>query len=242
MFRVLSFCAICLGSPLAASEAPIWQFDGQFGPDYWSKINSEYELCARGKQQSPIDIADAYDTSLYEPEINWAHEGWEIANTGNMVVMRHESGGVTALGDARFQLSEILFRQPAEHLVDGHRFDMEVQFVHQMDGEELVLSVFLRGDGQLDMLEAIVGRTPLKSNKKPAKVPAIDLAEMLPDLGDLWIYRGSMTKPPCSEGVLWLVFMDPVRVSNAALLAFDALQKPNARPIQPLYGRFVLTD
>ncbi len=242
MFRVFSICTVCLGAPVFAAEAPIWQFDGQFGPDYWSQIDSDYALCAQGKQQSPIDIADAYDTALYEPQMHWAQDGWEVANTGNMVVMRHPSGGVTELGDAKFQLSEVLFRQPAEHLVNGRRFAMEVQFVHQMDGEELVLSVFLRGDGQLDLLESIVGRTPTKPNKKPAGVPAVDLTALMPDVSDLWVYRGSMTKPPCSEGVLWMVFMDPVRVSNAALLAFDTLQKPNARPIQPLYGRFVLTD
>lgn len=239
---VLTFVASMSSTVASASGAPVWQFEGRFGPDYWGTLNSNYGTCDSGKAQSPIDITDAYDTSLFEPRIDWAQDGWEIANTNNMIVLRNGSAGTTGLGPVQFTLQEVHFRHPAEHLVDGIRFEMEVQFHHKRDDQSLVLSVFLQGEGRFDMLEQIVGRAPIEPGKKPKDLAAIDLITMMPDLGDAWVYRGSLTTPPCTEGVTWMVFQDPVSVSNAAILAFDALQLPNARPVQPTYGRFVLTD
>jgi len=226
-----------------AAEAPIWQFDGRFGPDQWSHLNSDYEMCTAGKQQSPIDIAGAFDTSLFIPVADWAREGWQVGNTGNFVVAKNAQGGVTSIGEENFSLYQIDFRLPAEHLVHGKRHPMEAQFHHRSEsGERMIFSVFFEANGQNDALETLVGHAPRKSNKKPNGVVNVDLNELLPDLSDRWVYRGSLTYPPCDEGHLWMVFMDPVPVSNASILAFDALHRPSARPIQPLYGRFVLTD
>ena len=242
VFGGLAACVLMCGSA-GATDAPIWNYDGRFGPDNWASVSSEYSACRNGHAQSPIDLSDAFDTVLPPIELHWASEGWRVANAGNMAELLSEDGGHAMINGVDHDLEVVRFHKPSEHTIDGHRFAMEVQFVHRHpDGAEAIVAVMLNGDGQNQVLERIIGRIPMTFEDEPVDLPDLDLTALVSDLGDRLAYAGSLTQPPCTEGVHWTVLIDPVNVSNAALLAYDVLFADHARPQQPRNRRFVLTD
>ncbi len=225
-----------------ASEQVHWAYEGRFGPDYWSELSLDFGACSEGMQQSPINLEDAFETRLAPVVLHWTQTDWELSNNGRNVFAHPENGGYAMIENRRYDLVQFQLRNPSEHYIDGRPFPMEAQFLHQAeDGELAIISVMIDGGGVNRHFESFMANAPVKKNEKQM-LKGFDPTPMTTDLGDIFRYNGSLTMPPCTENVMWTVLSDPLVVSDAAVLAFNSLFKLNARPLQPLNRRYVLTD
>lgn len=225
-----------------ASEALHWDYSGQFGPENWHHISPEFEVCSEGQQQSPIDLAGGFETTLVPIELHWRKTNWTVINSGHTIEVSAENGGYAMINGRRFELLQYHFHNPSEHLIDGQQFPMEMHFMHQaVNGDLAVIAVMIKGGGenlQFDALMAQAPPRPLVKNTFKQQNPV----QFITDIGDILRYQGSLTTPPCSETVMWTVLTDPLVVSDTALFGFNTLFRMNARPVQASHRRFILQD
>ena len=219
-----------------------WSYDGHLGPETWGNLDPAFRMCSEGTQQSPVDLSSAVETELFDVKIEWTQAEWMVENTGRTISMMSEAAGHAIIDDQRYDLIGIEFRNPSEHQIDGLGFPMEVQFKHRHENGSLaVIAVVVRGGGSNSAFDALIGVAPIEDGDE-SNLSDFNPSFMITDIGDILRYQGSLTMPPCSENVLWTVLMDPLVVSDAALLAFNSLFALNARPLQPLNRRYILTD
>lgn len=235
---------LCILLPnLAAGSGRIeWQYEGHLGPENWGFIKPDYALCGTGQQQSPVDLTGAVETTLPALELHWRAADWELYNSGVALELEAKDAGYAMIDGDRFDLRRISFHAPSEHAINGVRFPMELQYLHEnATGQMSIISVMLKGGGRNDAFDAIMARAPVSANHRNP-VGRVSTLPLISDIGDILRYYGSMTAPPCTEGVQWTVLTDPVVISDAALMAFTALYPMNARPLQPLNRRYILSD
>jgi len=225
-----------------AQQGTAWRYDGPFGPQSWAEISSSYSACAKGHQQSPINLGATIGTYIIPIELNWAKTDWEIEHIGPTVVLRSSTGGSAIIDDEEFRLVQINIRSPSEHTIQGVRYPMELQFMHLGPDNQIAgISQMFIGDGQNSDMDRLIAHIPGKPGEANV-LSDMDLQALLADIGDIYRYRGSLTAPPCQENVQWTVLDDPRQVSNAALMAFRSVFKTAARPLQPLNRRYILRD
>lgn len=234
----LSVAAVAAG----ASGRVHWDYSDRYGPAHWGDLSSRFAMCADGMQQSPIDLTAPIETVIQPVRLNWAAADWQADNTGATLLIQAPDAGHAVVEGDRFALVQFHFHSPSEHTIDGRRYPMEAQFVHVAEDNRIaVVSVMLRGGGRHPTFEAIIAAAPAEPGTRAAVGP-LDLMSLITDPGDVLRYQGSLTAPPCTENVTWTVLTDPLVVSDAAIDAFRLLFGDNARPLQPLNRRYVLTD
>ena len=234
---------LCLPNALSAGQKAAWSYEGHAGHETWGVLSPDYRACSNGHQQSPVNLANPIETELSEIRLYWNSDDWRVHNTGHTIKVAGENPGFLMIGEERWELTGLKFHAPSEHTIRGIRYPMEAQFVHEhADGRQMIISVLIKGGGRNDTFDAIIADAPYAPGDEPGRLGRMSLAQLVTDIGDIMVYRGSMTTPPCTENVTWHVLTDPLVVSNAAILAFTSLYDMNARPIQPLNRRFVLTD
>jgi carbonic anhydrase len=239
----LSLCPICAGLAKAA-EGAHWSYEGEAGPDHWGDLATENAACSAGSQQSPLDIVGATKAELPALKLSWLPTGGKIINNGHTIQLNVPAGSTLTAGDAVYDLVQFHFHAPSEHLVDGKRFPMEVHFVHkkQGDGGLGVLGVFLAAGAANAAFAAIANAFPPGHEQEAEAPPEANPNALLPAAATYWKYEGSLTTPPCSEVVDWMVLTDPIDVAQADIDKFTALFPMNARPAQPANRRFVLVS
>ncbi|MDP4891998.1 carbonic anhydrase [Cypionkella sp.] len=248
MFKTLK--SLRLGAVLAAFAAPTlaetahhWTYEGAEGPDHWAEVAEGAGACAAGQEQSPINLAGALPADAPDVTIGWAsNTDWSVQNNGHTIQLNPagDAGKITVDGKD-YALLQLHFHHPAEHAIGGMRSPMEAHFVHKAaDGALAVIGVMLVGGGQAGWMDKIMAVAP--STPESVVWGMQDPRVLLPPDRNFFRYQGSLTTPPCSEVVLWTVLHQPVAVSDAALAAFAALYEMNARPLQPLNRRFLLTE
>jgi len=224
------------------SERVHWAYDGAFGPDRWSDLSLDFGACNEGTQQSPVNLTGALETYLEPVDLHWASSDWETRNTGHTITAAPVEGGYAMIEDTRYDLIQIKLHNPSEHQINGRSYPMEAHFVHRAEsGEMAVIGVMIKGGGMNPLFESLMAKAPVRENGRD-QLRGFDPTGLATDLSDVLRYRGSLTAPPCTENVLWTVLTDPLVVSDATLLAFNSLFPHNARPVQPLNRRYVLSD
>ncbi len=236
------FSVLLLVLPLTASaqqSAPVstgadWGYYGKKGPSAWGKLDPAYSACSRGKEQSPIDIRNPkIDPTLKPIEFHYVSGPVTIVNTGHTVRINTTPGSYIVFGGTRYDLAEFHFHHPAEDLVDGKLSDMVIDLVHKSaDGHLAIIAVRLnegRVNGSLAALWPSLPRTP--GSTVAIQEPFNPLG-LLPSDRRYWTYMGSITVPPCTEGVRWLSMQTPTEIAQDQLQAFASLYPDNARPIQ----------
>lgn len=225
------------------SERVHWGYEeGPFGPENWADLSVDFDTCRSGEQQSPINLVGAVETHLKPIELHWKSSNWEVRNDGHSIVALPMDGGHVVINKVAYQLIEIQLHNPSEHRIDGHSFPMEAHFVHQAQtGEIAVIGQMIKGGGTNHLFDAFMGQAPAR-DKETAELSGFDPSGLVTDLTDIIRYQGSLTSPPCTENVAWTVLLDPLIVSDAALFAFNSIFPNNARPLQPLNRRYILTD
>jgi len=232
----LTLCAVTL-----SAQSPNWTYEGKTGPIVWGKLDPSYQACGKGHEQSPIDIKGAHlDKSLQPIEFHYMAASVELENTGNTVRVNVKPGSYIIANGVRYDLQQFHFHHPAEEAVNGKLTDMDVHLVHKSaDGKLAVVAVRLseeRGDPNAT-LATLWQHLPAEAGKTDKVTDMINPGGLLPGDRGFWTYMGSLTAPPCTEGVRWFIFEQPVNISRAQLQAFGRLYKINSRPLQDRNGR-----
>ncbi|MBW4647461.1 MAG: carbonic anhydrase [Kastovskya adunca ATA6-11-RM4] len=239
---VLGLGATSLRSAIAQEGGIEWGYIGAEGPENWSSLSSTYSACRAGLQQSPINLQGAIEAELPDVEISYNSVPLKIINNGQTIQVNTVPGNRLIINGEEYELLQFHFHHPSEHTVEGEAYPMEAHFVHQnRKGELAVLGVLLKEGAENQALMPVWAAIPQqKSPEKSISGTQIDLAQMLPVERDSFRYFGSLTTPPCSEIVRWIVLEQPVEVSTAQIEKFSKLFPLNARPIQPLNRRYLL--
>ncbi len=217
-----------------------WGYEGAGGPENWGKLSAEYASCGNGKRQSPIDIRDGIRVDLEPIQFDYRPAKFRVVDNGHTVQVSLAGGGISLLGKG-YQLIQFHFHQPSEEWVNGKPFDMVAHLVHKSDdGKLAVVAVLFEKGSENALVQTVWNNLPLEKNEEVAP-PALtlDLGQLLPENRSYYTYMGSLTTPPCSEGVLWLVLKQPQQISPEQLAIFARLYPNNVRPVQPRSDRLI---
>ena len=234
--------AVRAGQAPAGGEAnePAWAYSGPQGPEQWGKIKPEYSLCGSGKRQSPIDIREGIKVTLDPIQFDYHPTAFRVLDTGRTVQVNVESGNSITINGRRYDLQRIEFRRPSEERVNGRQFEMSAHLVHKdMEGRLAVIAVLMDQGADHPMVQLVWNSLPLEKHTDQASAVLLDMAQMLPEQKQYQTYMGSLTAPPCTEGVLWMVMKQPATLSREQISVFSRLYPMNARPIQPTSGRLI---
>jgi carbonic anhydrase len=235
----LMLCPLCAAVSFSAETH--WSYEGATGPDKWGDLDPTSRVCSLGSQESPIDIVATIKAQLSPLQIAWAKQGDTIVNNGHTIQVNYAPGSTLTMGADTYTLLQFHFHRPSEHTIGGKSFPMEAHFVHRNDAGVLaVVGVLMTTDKPNAAFGKLVATMPTVENAQ-AKVDAgIDPNELLPAKRDYYFYEGSLTTPPCSEVVNWLLLTDPIEVAAADVASFAKVYPMNARSVQKLNRRFVL--
>ncbi|MGE5489794.1 MAG: carbonic anhydrase [Actinomycetota bacterium] len=228
--------------PAVVEHAHIhWGYEGPGGPENWAKLDNANALCAAGKRQSPIDIGDGIRVDLEGIKFDYKPTLFRIEDNGHTIQVTPAEGNTIKVMGRTYELKQFHFHRPSEEKVNGQRFDMVAHLVHKDDdGNIAVVAVLLqKGEAEQAVIQTLWNNMPLEQGQSLTPSTAIDLNRLLPADRAYYTYMGSLTTPPCTEGVLWMVFKQPVVVTQDQVNIFARLYRNNARPIQPGFGRLV---
>lgn len=224
----------------AADMHAHWSYEGAGAPANWGKLRSEYATCGTGQRQSPIDIRDGIKVSLEVIRFEYRPTQFRIVDNGHTLQVSVGEGMVMHVMGKRYELVQFHFHRPAEERVNGRLYDMVVHLVHKNDeGQLAVIAVLLEKGSEHPLIQTLWNNMPLEKDMEVMPTEPIDLMQLLPEIRSYWTYMGSLTTPPCTEGVLWMVMKQPLQVSADQISIFSRLYRNNARPVQPSNGRLI---
>lgn len=236
---------ISLALPAAAQEGvhPLhWGYAGEVGPEHWAQFESDFGVCSSGRNQSPIDLGNFIEADLPAIVFDYKPGGRQVVNNGHAIQVNYDSGSKITVDDTQFELKQFHFHSPSENIVDGKSFPVEAHFVH-VDGKGnlAVVALMFEQGGSNSVLEKIWPHVPRNENGKADLETPVAAVDLLHADRDYYRYDGSLTTPPCSEGVRWFVLKRPAKASPEQLrLVSEVMGHGNNRPIQPLGARVVL--
>ena len=227
------------------AEENHWGYKGEEGPSNWGELSADYALCADGSAQSPIDISDVSELDLVDIEFNYGDTANNIFNNGHTIQVNVDEGSSIVYNGIRYSLLQFHFHNPSEHTINGQATAMEIHFVHQdpNSGTLAVVGIMLtEGEQDNEAYAAVFEHLPAEVGESEARGDSLSLATLLPTRRTFYTYQGSLTTPPCSEIVRWLLLDTAIELSSAQIEAFAAIHEGNARPVQPLGRRDLLLD
>ena len=217
-----------------------WSYDGAAGPDAWARLKPEFAKCGNGARQSPIDIRNGIQVQLDPVQFEYKPTPFRVIDNGHTVQVNLSPGNFIEVLGKRFELLQFHFHRPSEERIDGKQFDMVVHLVHKdLEGRLAVVAVLLERGSAQGVIQSVWNNLPLERGEEQSARVDIDLNQLLPAERGYFTYMGSLTTPPCSEGVLWMVMKQPVSVSPDQIGVFARLYPMNARPIQSASGRMI---
>lgn len=226
-------------------EAAHWGYEGEDGPEHWGDLDPDYAACSNGIHQSPIDIdtAAVIHVDLPDIQINYQASTLKVVNNGHTIQAKNSAVNYIEVEGARFDLLQFHFHASSEHTVQGSAYPMELHLVHQnAAGALAVIGVLIAEGLENPVFNPIWDNlSALTAEDFPLPNP-LNLDDLLPADQRTYRYTGSLTTPPCSEIVSWLVMAAPIEMSQAQIQAFAAIYDGNARPVQALNGRYILFD
>lgn len=230
--------------PPPVTEEVSWGYEEANGPDVWGQLNPDYVLCAEGTMQSPIDLAAATESALADIMFNYQPSQMSVHHNGHTIEVAPAEDNWIEIDGERYDLLQFHFHAPSEHTVAGAFFDMEMHLVHRNEAGTLaVVGVLIaqgEGHASFDPMWAQLPAAAGETNQ--VEYAAVDAGDLLPGDRQTWRYDGSLTTPPCSEGVKWNVLTAPIEMSESQIAAFKAVVHANNRPVQPLNARDLLLD
>lgn len=217
-----------------------WSYSGDTGPQAWARLAPDYAQCASGKRQSPIDLRDGFAVELEPIQFDYHPSAFRVIDNGHTVQVNVAPGNAIQVLGRRYELQQFHFHRPSEHRIAGQGFEMEVHLVHKDEaGHIAVVAVLLQRGAANPIVQAVWNNLPLeKGEEQPARV-SLDPAGLLPEDRRYFTYMGSLTTPPCSEGVLWMVLQQPAPLAGDQADLFARLYPLNERPLQPPAGRMI---
>jgi carbonic anhydrase len=218
-----------------------WSYDGENGPQNWAKLKPEFSLCGIGKRQSPIAIQN--ESTLQGPaeplQFNYTPSRGVVVNNGHTVQVDVDGENSIAVRNANYKLLQFHFHTPSEEMINSKRYSMVAHLVHKNEAGQLAVVAVLMEQGEANpFIDKVWTYMPLDNNDR-VRMPEglLDVADFLPKDQRYYQFMGSLTTPPCTEGVLWMVLKQPVKISAAQYRLFRQQFPLNARPVQPVNGR-----
>jgi carbonic anhydrase len=227
---------LVLAVPAMAQETE-WDYEGERGPSHWGSLDPAFSACSTGSSQSPIDLRGADDVRAERIRAAYRPTPLLVENNGHTVEGIPEEEQTLRIGAKRFSLVQFHFHTPSEHAVTGRRYPLEVHFVHQaLDGERAVFGVLVR-PGDRNEAFAKLGRLPRRERGEREVHEPVNLRGLMPRRLTAFRYDGSLTTPPCSEGIRWNVADSYIEMSRRQIRRLRAIIGASARPLQPRNGR-----
>jgi carbonic anhydrase len=225
----------------AQAEGKHWAYTGHGAPAEWGNLDQEFATCKLGKHQSPIDIRGAKQADLPAIKFDYSPSPLKVIDNGHTIMVNYAPGSTIEVGGTRYELTQFHFHKPSEEKIDGKSHAMVAHLVHKSaDGKLAVVAVLLDKGAANPAIETIWKNLPKEKEKEaaPANV-SVDATTLLPADKGYYTFEGSLTTPPCSEGVRWLVLKTPVKISDGEIAAFGKIYPMNARPTQAINGRAI---
>ena len=244
LLKYLLIKAIALNIlPSKNALASNWSYQGDTGSSFWGELDPEFATCKIGQAQSPINLESSVGSNIGNLELNYQDTPLTIINNRRTIRVDYQPGSSLTLDSQIYELLQFHFHTPSEHLVSGQAFAMEAHFVHQSKATgELVVLAVLMSEGEMNQaLDTVWQKIPFQSDRsQEASDIFINALNLLPENSDRYYrYQGSLTTPPCSEIVTWLILKQPVEVSKLQIDRFLEVIGTNARPVQDLNRRIL---
>jgi carbonic anhydrase len=238
-------CTLVLATVAAAQEQhPVhtWDYSKLHGPSHWGELEPDFAECINGRHQSPIDIRNPRKADLPPIQFDYKPSPLDIIDNGHTIMINAAPGSFITVGGGKYELKQFHFHRPSEEKIDGKGFEMAVHLVHaDQHGNLAVVAVLLQKGEDNPLVHEVWNDLPKEKDKEEHfNNIQIDVSRLLPSDRGYYTFDGSLTTPPCSEGVTWYVLEHPVTVTAAEIDQFSKLYRDNARPTQPLYDRVVL--
>lgn len=221
-------------------SAIAWSYDGPGAPEAWGRLRPEYAKCGSGTRQSPIDIRDGLQVKLDPVQFDYRASRFGVVDNGHTVQVNLAPGNVIEVMGRRFELQQFHFHRPSEVRIEGRQFEMDLHLVHKdAAGRLAVVAIPLERGAAQPAVQSVWNNLPLEKGEEQAAQGTLDPLQLLPADRGYYTYMGSMTTPPCSEGVLWMVMKTPLPVSEQQIGIFARLYPMNSRPVQSASGRMI---
>lgn len=219
-----------------------WGYSGEAGPENWGNLDARYVTCKTGRNQSPIDLTNFVEANLNPITYSYQAGTTEILNNGHTVQINYAAGSSITVDGHVFELEQFHFHAPSENTINGKHYPMEGHLVHaDKDGNLAMIAVMFEQGRNNPLLSPLWMKMPNKQGDKNALPKPYNVSAMLPSDRDYYRFDGSLTTPPCSEGVLWFVIKQPAIASKPQIDQFTKVMgHSNNRPLQPLNEREVL--
>lgn len=226
-------------------KGPQWGYSGDLAPAHWAKLAAEFSPCGAGKNQSPIDLREQTAVGaqgLADLDIRYRDVPLKILNNGHTIQVNYPLGSYIKIGGKRYELLQYHFHTPSEHQKEGFNYPMEVHLVHKDgDGNLAVIGILFQEGAENEHINTLLAHIPKEVDKLELHENVnLNPVNFLPPNTEFFKYSGSLTTPPCSEGVYWMVFKHPVEVSAKQVMAMNEIMGENARPVQAINSRAVL--
>ncbi|HET8948282.1 MAG TPA: carbonic anhydrase family protein [Candidatus Polarisedimenticolia bacterium] len=225
------------------AHPPHWTYEGETGPAHWADLAPEFSLCAAGHAQSPIDLSRTRPQASPELEFHYRPSHLNELNNGHTIQVNYDAGSWISVGGVRYDLAQVHFHIPSEHTVGGKPFAAEAHLVHRSaDGHLAVIGLLIDRGAASRYLAPLWEHLPATEGPVHQESGALNAARLLPKKHAAWRYEGSLTTPPCTEGVHWFVLESPITLSDEQLERLRGILHVNNRPVQPVYERTVSED
>lgn len=232
----------CATTTQHSNQNKHWGYAGHEGPEYWGSLNPKYSTCGTGANQSPINLSGFIKADL--PPLNLVYEsgGHEILNNGHTIQVNYQPGSWFRIDYRIYELKQFHFHSPSENHINGKSYPMEVHLVHaDTDGNLAVVAVMFEEGNENKILKEIWSKIPEVAGNKNVLPSIVSVDGLLPVNREYYRYNGSLTTPPCSEGVLWLVMKQPITVTKGQITQFtQVMHQSTNRPVQPVNARPIL--
>lgn len=221
-----------------------WTYEGEEGPEHWGALDPAYAMCASGRAQSPIDLVSPQGVDLTDIQFDYHPSALNEFNNGHTVQVNYDAGSSITYNEDTYQLLQFHFHHESEHTRNGKHAPMELHLVHRDAAGNLAVVGIMLEEGSVanEAFAAVFDNLPDQKGTPEPNALTVDASKLLPTDRRYTTYSGSLTTPPCTQGVRWLVLDTPVMVSAQQIAAFATLFESDARPVQPLNNRDVLED
>ncbi|MCP1660950.1 carbonic anhydrase [Neisseria perflava] len=239
-------CALSLTTAAFAEEGHThWGYTGHESPESWGSLSPEFQTCGQGKNQSPVNITTTDTVSARLPRLKFHYQpaAVKLTDNGHSIQADYSDGSNTLeVGGHTYTLKQFHFHVPSENVIKSQSFPMELHLVHaDAQGNTLVLAVLYEQGKENTRLNALWQNLPEQAGQSVALPQAFNAATLLPKRHGYYRFEGSLTTPPCSEGVTWIVLKHYDSVSPAQAQRFEKIiGTPNNRPVQPLNARIIV--
>lgn len=244
LIKTIPFLIASIGFTSSTIAGPHWGYEGNELPDNWAQLSPDYQMCGAGKNQSPVNISGTIKAQVGELDIHYGETSGEIVNNGHTIqITEKNSDDFIVVNGKKYTLKQFHFHAPSENNINGKSYPMEGHFVHtDKDGDILVMAVmFDQGEENTTIEKLLLLLSDEEGN--PTDFDKIDIASFIPKDKSYYRFSGSLTTPPCSEGVTWVVFQHPMTLSKSELEVFaKEFKHNNNRPTQPLHGRLIISN